>query len=237
MHSRRAVLLTRPAQIGGLVGRWRLNEPALSWADQTGEVKDSSGYFHHGTGVGYSGTQSPVSSARGNVGSFDGSTESVTIGNIPSLNFGSTSAFSITAWLHAATAYNYARIVSKAAGSFPGWWLELSSNAPVFYASDASHNVLGVASSQSVVDSTWHFVAMVYTGTGRASGVSLYVDGTLQSPSVLYDALVDTFASTEPFVIGSDGGGGARFTGLLSDVRAYATALTGAEIQLLFHGA
>jgi mono/diheme cytochrome c family protein len=80
----------------------------------------------------------------------------------------------------------------------------------------------------------WNHVLATYDGSGRASGVKLYVDGELQEACVVRDALTDSVRTTVPFQLGSTYPDAnplrqSRF----QDLRYYSRALDAAEAPRL----
>ena len=49
----------------------------------------------------------------------------------------------------------------------------------------------------------WNHVLATYDGSGKASGVKLYVDGKLQNTCVIRDALTGSVRTSAPFQLGS----------------------------------
>ena len=74
-------------------------------------------------------------------------------------------------------------------------------------------------------------VVVTYDGHRYAKGVHIYFDGQPQKLGVLFDELNYPIAFSDPFRIGA--GGGARFFGSITDVRAYDRDLTEAEVRAL----
>lgn len=79
-------------------------------------------------------------------------------------------------------------------------------------------------------DTTWIHVAMTWAKGGLTN---IYVNGVLDTSSILIDSLVNT---TTPFNIGGQGTGLTRyFQGNIDDVRFYNRALSGTEINTLYN--
>ena len=71
-------------------------------------------------------------------------------------------------------------------------------------------DALRVETAEPLAVGRWQHVAITYDGSRVADGVRIYVDGRRQACRVLLDELNQSFASTEPLVIGG-GGSGPRF--------------------------
>jgi hypothetical protein len=98
------------------------------------------------------------------------------------------------------------------------------------FASPCCYYGVSTAASSNYVDSQWHFLAASYDGQNLA----LYVDGALQGTY--------SFASPNPFVIGSEGpllatanGSSGFFGGSLSHVRIYNYALSAVSVSALYN--
>jgi mono/diheme cytochrome c family protein len=80
----------------------------------------------------------------------------------------------------------------------------------------------------------WDHVAVVYDGSGQASGVKLYVNGKLAEVEVLKDALKDSTSTTAPLEFGRvhPDGNPLRQTGY-QDFRFYNRAVTADEARRL----
>ena len=81
-------------------------------------------------------------------------------------------------------------------------------------------------------NNTYH-VALSYDGSGRAAGLSVYLNGELADRRVVLDALEDAPTSEQPFEIGA-GRFGARYTGSLDDLRIYSRELHATDLEQLY---
>jgi hypothetical protein len=88
-----------------------------------------------------------------------------------------------------------------------------------------------IETAQPVKIGEWQHVLVTYDGGMKASGVRMYVDGEPQELKVLFDQLLWPLDHKEPFRIGA--GGGKRFRGMISDVRAYNAALSAEEAAVV----
>lgn len=80
-----------------------------------------------------------------------------------------------------------------------------------------------------LADTTWYHVAMTWAKGGMTG---IYINGVLDTGSILVDSLVNT---STPFNIGGQGSGLSRyFQGKIDDVRMYNRALSGTEISTLY---
>ncbi len=91
---------------------------------------------------------------------------------------------------------------------------------------------LVVAAQGKLRMNRWQHVALTYDGSGRASGIGLFIDGQQQELTVIADRLGGgSIKSTEPLRIG--GAAERSFRGMVDEVRVYGRSLTQGEIALL----
>ncbi|MGH7128738.1 MAG: DUF1553 domain-containing protein, partial [Planctomycetaceae bacterium] len=79
----------------------------------------------------------------------------------------------------------------------------------------------------------WQHLLVTYDGSRVAKGIAVYVDGEPQPLTVHLDYLNQSFDNAEPLRIGSGGGTGSRFRGLIDELRVYADALPPSEAMVL----
>ncbi|MGH9646928.1 MAG: LamG domain-containing protein [Bryobacteraceae bacterium] len=94
---------------------------------------------------------------------------------------------------------------------------------------------LVVEAPQAINDGAWHLVAATYDGSGKASGVQLYIDGIpVTNPSVDADSISSgSILNSAPLTIGGASDGTSAFDGSISTVAVFGTALTPAQIDQL----
>ena len=122
----------------------------------------------------------------------------------------------------------------EASANVRGWDLEFHGTKPNFHLINQwPGNAIHVQGERDLpVDTFLHF-AVTYDGSGKGSGVKLYVNGELEKSSVQIDKLTDTIKTPEPFSIGRRGAAGTTFTGRVDDLRIYGRALAPGEIAHL----
>lgn len=97
--------------------------------------------------------------------------------------------------------------VSAASGALPGYEMVISS-AGNFYVriihdNSANQSVYVSANGTNLQDSKWHMLGASYDGSSTAAGVTLYIDGVAQTPTVIQDTLTASSVSTGPFMVGN----------------------------------
>jgi len=85
-----------------------------------------------------------------------------------------------------------------------------------------------VETSKPIALDAWRHVLVTYDGSRSAKGVRIYVDGVSQPLAVIADTLSLAVKTDEPLRIGARGTG-AKFRGLVDDVRIYGRELTADE--------
>jgi len=83
-----------------------------------------------------------------------------------------------------------------------------------------------------ITDRQWHHVLFSYDGSGKASGVKIYIDGTRAKLKIFFDTLTGDFRTSEPWRIGRRKSS-AFYEGSIDEVRIYRRVLTDSEITLL----
>jgi hypothetical protein len=92
-----------------------------------------------------------------------------------------------------------------------------------------------VRTAEKLPRSKWRHVAVAADGTGKAAGVTIYIDGRPQPVEVVHDTLAGHVATDQPIRIGR-GDSETLFRGKLDDVQIFARTLSAAEIGLLVGG-
>ncbi len=211
---------------------WRLNETSgTAAADSNGS---SNGTYSSGVTLNRPG---PAPGDPATAADFNGTTGYVNIPDSPKLRFNQRQSFSVEAWVKTSCSCAAHQIVaSKMANVSPyqGWEVALSSTGlpQLLLINTWTTNNLYVKGTTKVNDGAWHHLAVTYDGSSAAQGVSIIVDGRLDEPSVIDNDLSATPVSAAPLYIGSRANSAYWFSGTLSDVAVYPTALTPSEASL-----
>jgi hypothetical protein len=97
-------------------------------------------------------------------------------------------------------------------------------------------NAIKVKTKDKFSANQWLHVLVTYDGSGKASGVKLFVGGRARELEIEKDKLADSISNNEPLRIGSRNEEG-HFAGLIDDVRIYGHALGPEDARLLaFNG-
>ncbi|MBX3176323.1 MAG: DUF1553 domain-containing protein [Candidatus Hydrogenedentes bacterium] len=97
-------------------------------------------------------------------------------------------------------------------------------------ASAGADNGLRMLSHPSLAWGAWAHIAVTYDGSGRASGVGIYVNGKPAHWVMQYDTLKDEIATDAPLLLGRHADG-AALPGAMADFRVYNTALGWDEVR------
>ena len=149
-------------------------------------------------------------------------------------NFNSLHPFTAMAWIRT-LGLRHMAIVAKLDQS-AGWTFGIDSKqgrlSLLFLV--GGQPVIGVEGTIPVNDGAWHLVATTYDGSGRASGMQLYVDGAAVVATVGGDSLgTGSILNSGPLSIGAEPDGSDGFEGNMNDVAVFGTALTPAQILQL----
>ncbi len=188
-------------------------------------VNDKSGNGNNGSWEGTLGEQWKQGKY-GWGGNFDGSSNYVYIGNISSLTFDRTNAFTISTWYKTNTNVSYAMLVDKLLplGNYTGYDLQIDSGGYFVFelVSVLGTNQIYIETANGGFnDGRWHYVTVTTDGSGKVAGTKIYVDGISQAfnPSV-EDNLTGSTVSNEPLSLGSRNST-FYFPGQLDETRIY----------------
>ena len=106
-------------------------------------------------------------------------------------------------------------------------------------AADRTQAVVGVSSHAWGVNGLdladgWHHVAVTHSG-GDSDGISIYLDGALQSASTLAGSPQRLETRTGSATVGRNAGGTKHYAGSIDDVRIYDAALGADQVLALFN--
>lgn len=213
------------------VAYWRLGEASgATAADQAGA--------HPGTYVGTPGYGATGAVASNTAITFSGD-DYVSVPDHADFDFAPASPFSIEAWFKT-TSGAYQCIVGNLelpASNYRGWELHMLSDSEP--AKGIRFNLIDSYPGSTISvdtnagrynDGAWHHVVVVYNGSGTASGMTFYIDGSVVATSVLYNTGITATASTQPVRIGARIDGSLGFVGQIDEVAIYPTALSAGRV-------
>ncbi len=150
-------------------------------------------------------------------------------------NFSTKQAFSAAAWARPDKLEGNGTIIGRMDDpkGAQGWTLfHAAKNYGVYIISKWPDDAIKVVTTKNPARATWQHVTMTYDGSGKASGVKIYVDGVLAETRGEVDKLkTDTKAAT-PTRLGQRSQS-EPFHGNIQDVFLYARALAPTEVTTL----
>jgi hypothetical protein len=202
----------------------------LAHYEMDGHLADTSGFYHHGKivrgEVGYG--EGPV----GRAAIFSGETE---------VDFAAPErrqeAFSLAVWVKAA-AKNDVTVLQSLDDSGSGFQLALDEASVIPDLKRGSHvqfnllhgdDAIRIQTKERFAQQSVYHVAVIYDGSGKASGIKLYVDGAPRDIDVISDNRSRPPAHAAALQIGAKKFGNP-YKGQLDDLRLYDRALDAAEI-------
>lgn len=115
---------------------------------------------------------------------------------------------------------------------YRGWDVEIQGGRPTVHLIHKwPEEAIHVAAVDALPFSVFHYIAFSYDGSGKASGVKIFVNGAEVKTKIERDNLTGTILTDAPFRIGLRGD--SPFTGRVDDLRLYPRTLTSAEIARL----
>lgn len=192
-----------------------------------------------------------IEGKKGNALVFTGEYDEVYLNNIP--NFEWTDSFSGSLWMRTTKREKLkTQTLLGTSGEknnfWRGWDFYLDSlnylNARLIHS--LPHNYIHVKSKDSLKTNEWRHVAFSYDGSGKAQGLSLFIDGKKAKSEIGYDNLyksIKTIRSAvhtiykQPVRVAKSyrgfTGENGIFKGALDDIRMYSKELTPLEVLLL----
>ena len=93
-------------------------------------------------------------------------------------------------------------------------------------------NAVEIRTKDVLMQGDWHHIVINYDGSGRASGIEVFIDATPKALEVLRDSLSGSVNAEAPLEIGNKKKG-RPYTGQVDDLRVYAHPLPTKEIEIL----
>jgi len=213
----------------GLVAYWSFN------AGTGTTVNDNAGNGNTGAWQGTLGSQWTT----GKIGygvKFDGSSNYVALGT-PSDLEGLQVPLTITGWFNQTSGGPsnqpiYAAYLNVASSEL--WSLVRLDGGILRYYTSTSSGGFQSAGSFTPSTGSWHFFAVVVSGSISSPSVTIYLDGSSQSSSL--SALSSSPNTTVPIEIGGDAAGASeKFYGVIDEVGVWNVALTSTQVATLYN--
>ncbi len=204
-----------------------------------GSLADSSGHYQHGRTLKGDPAFGPGQVARS--AAFDGQTL-VTLGDTGS--FDRDNKFTMAVWLRYGGSKQPMPVLEKIedAKGRRGYevWFEdpvlvgiqrRAAHAMVRLTSHWPENSIQVRTRDRFTQGEWTHLAFTYDGTGKASGLKLFLNGKLQQTDILSDTLSGPILTKADMQIGAKEPDAKPFTGSMDDLRFYNRVLPLQELE------
>jgi len=170
---------------------------------------------------------------------FDGS-EYITVGTSATFNYEWTQPLTIYFWIRMTGTDAYV-VINKGitGGGGKNWGLEIGDIAAgkcTFELFNNGSNYLRVTSNTAINDGLYHQMVITYDGSGKASGVAMYVDGAVVTTTTNSDtlALLTIINSNSPVIGARSQDFVAPLVAEIDDLRLITRALSSAEVSDLY---
>ena len=170
--------------------------------------------------------------------SFDGVDDYVDLGDV--LDNDGTQAQSVSFWVKLNTLSTFA-FVSKFNHLIPynGWAVQLSGSKVnlIFSNSVTGASYAQTENTQVLTTNTWYHIVATYDGSKSASGIKIYIDGSVGTQNILKDTLStnSTSASGIKATISSRNAGSIWTNGIIDEVGIWNRELTASEVTDLYN--
>lgn len=192
-----------------------------------------------------------VKGKNGNALKFTGEYDEVHLNNIP--NFEWTDTFSSSLWMNTTKREKLkTQTLLGTSGDKNNFWrgwdfyLDSLNHLNVRLIHSLPHNYIHLKTKDSIKTNEWKHVAFTYNGSGKAKGLSLYIDGIKAKTEVGYNNLyksIKTIRSaihtvyTQPVRVAKSyrgfTGENGLFKGAIDDIKIYSKELTPLEVSIL----
>jgi hypothetical protein len=209
----------------------------LAHYELDGSFSDISGRYQHGRTI--VGEPTFDGGRVGRAASFDGDTE-VSFGNVG--GFERDEAFSLAVWVRGRgnlPMAGFQRLDSADHRRGYEWKFDditlvdiqkWAARLSIRIASDSADSAIEVRTRERLNLGDWYHVAFCYDGSGKAAGVTLYLNGERLGLEVVRDALRGPIKNDGTLRLGSKTLG-APFVGQIDDLRLYNRALTPQQVE------
>lgn len=151
-----------------------------------------------------------------------------------------TNPFTISSWIKTTQTGHFQPIISKDNnGTDNGWYAEQKGNNADFVirAGSTSYEITG---SKTINNGDWQYLTFVYTGNSNKNGMTIYVNGTVDTTgsntSMSGSAINSDLMGMGAFFNGLTGNsGGYPWLGQIDDPRIYSSALNSTQVSELWN--
>jgi len=171
---------------------------------------------------------------------FDGTNDRVSMGNVLSFDARSE-ALSASAWIKCNNFSSQMDIINKQNATTPytGLAIRVRTDAQINFLLRGSDsplsNVIERDTDTTISTGSWYHIVCTHDGSGDASGMTIYINGSSQAVTTLYDNLTTTTENTADFQIGARGTAGGFFDGIIDEVGIWSRELSSTDVANLYN--
>lgn len=169
---------------------------------------------------------------------LDGATEYIAVGNVVALQFDRLNTFSLVIWFKTVAATTQTLLGKREdGGTNRGYQLLIDGGfLRALLVNTGGADEIDVVSDNTFDDGIWHQAVLTYSGSGAASGVTLYIDSLALSTTTNADTLTGTILDAVGFNLGARGTVSTDFfAGNLDDGAVYDKELSQAEVTTIYN--
>ncbi len=172
----------------------------------------------------------------------DGVDDYITMGDV--LNFDYNEPFTISAWIDLETSVaSFMPVVAKqeSSGNYRGYHFYITKSGGSYYLKFSFNNTLSntivVEGTTDLIGLGWVNIVATYDGSTNASGLKFYINGSLETSSILDDTLgSNTTVSTAPLNIGRRDLTTIYYKGKVDEVSIYSSELNATQVNDIWNG-
>lgn len=159
---------------------------------------------------------------------FDGVIEYVNCTDNVAFNFERTDSFTLSSWVKFANIVSTQLFMSKYDNSINrGYYLALINGKIRLSLQSNTGAIAATVETTSVVNiNQWYNITATFGGTSNAAGCNIYIDGVLQTLTIIQDTLNATILNANTLTIGASFGALFGLDGNIAKSRAWNTELT-----------
>ncbi len=159
------------------------------------------------------------------------------------LDFERSDEFSFSFWLNSNHDSGYMPVIFHLGGkneSYKGYEIAILNGRPTMrLVNQLPANLISVSTKNEVVKNEWNHFAFVYDGSGKANGITIYVNGKKDLPQILFDQLTKSISSDKnknTIKIGSHQAYqvDVKGYGFIDDLKIYNRSLSEIEVISIF---